>query len=212
MTKTALTLAAALIAGSALTTSAEAGGVRLGFGFPLGAFVAHSLMNQNAERHAGYERRAERPTYAKKQAAKPDKKKVTVAEAPAPRVRRAAKPVKTATYEPKTIATDTVPMIQVPDTPAAAPTVVKAEEFKTVEPAIVQTATVTLAPTVAPTVTPDVKVETPTVVTPTADAVTAPIITRAPVAEKTVNISAKVKRVCRKFSAAIAGLIDVPCE
>src|SRR3954453_7296059 len=58
MTKTTLALAAVLIAGSTMMTgAANAGGIRVGFGFPLGSFVAHP--NQNYSDGA-YERRCEK--------------------------------------------------------------------------------------------------------------------------------------------------------
>ena len=41
MTKIAFALAAAVLAGTTMTNAANAG-VRLGFGFPLGSFIAHS--------------------------------------------------------------------------------------------------------------------------------------------------------------------------
>ncbi|MET0432267.1 MAG: hypothetical protein ABWZ86_07290 [Hyphomicrobium sp.] len=61
MTKMTLALAAALIAGTTMTSAANAGGVRLGFGFPLGSFVAHS----NEAFDGGY-RRSERPRYVRR--------------------------------------------------------------------------------------------------------------------------------------------------
>ena len=50
MTKTTLALAAALLAGTTLTSAANAGGVRVGFGFPLGSFVAHSNQSYSERR------------------------------------------------------------------------------------------------------------------------------------------------------------------
>ncbi|MEQ1653470.1 MAG: hypothetical protein ABL897_13350, partial [Hyphomicrobium sp.] len=48
MTKTALTLAAALLTCTTLSSAAEAGGIRVGFGFPLGSFVARPHQSYSA--------------------------------------------------------------------------------------------------------------------------------------------------------------------
>ncbi len=62
MTKMTFALAAALIAGTTMTSAANADGVRLGFGFPLGSFVAHSNENYGGNDY----RRAERPRYVRR--------------------------------------------------------------------------------------------------------------------------------------------------
>ncbi|MBN9246353.1 MAG: hypothetical protein J0I81_02695, partial [Hyphomicrobium sp.] len=56
MTKIAFALAAAVLAGTTMTNAANAG-VRLGFGFPLGTFIAHSAENLSARDY----RRNDRP-------------------------------------------------------------------------------------------------------------------------------------------------------
>jgi hypothetical protein len=62
MNKSILTVLAAATAVVAAGTSfaptaAEAGGIRLGFGVPLGAFVAHSIAEDSYRRERAYERR-----------------------------------------------------------------------------------------------------------------------------------------------------------
>jgi hypothetical protein len=64
MTKITLSLAAALIAGTTMMTSAaNAGGLRLGFGFPLGSFVAHPNENYS---EVSYRRHQERERMARR--------------------------------------------------------------------------------------------------------------------------------------------------
>ena len=63
MTKTTLALAAALLAGTTLTSVANAGGVRVGFGFPLGSFIAHSNQSYSGESY-GSGRNCHKPRYA----------------------------------------------------------------------------------------------------------------------------------------------------
>ena len=62
MTKTTLALAAALLAGTTLTSAANAGGVRVGFGFPLGSFIAHSNQSYSGEGY-GSGRNCHKPRY-----------------------------------------------------------------------------------------------------------------------------------------------------
>ena len=62
MNRTAFAIAAALLAGTTLTSAANAGGLRVGFGFPLGSFIAHS--NQNYSDNDYGCRHCDRPHYA----------------------------------------------------------------------------------------------------------------------------------------------------
>ncbi|MFN0217962.1 MAG: hypothetical protein ACKVP4_03995 [Hyphomicrobium sp.] len=215
MNRPALTIAAALIAGATLTTTAEAGGLRLGFGMPLGSFVAHSLANgaQNqgySSGRSGYER-AQEQRAAKIRAAKAAAaKRQAVAEAEASTRARKAKlaaaqpstqdvEIKTAKIESTTTATDAAPTIYVPNTPAVVETpkadaeIAKVGEIddavKIEAPKVEQLQQVVTIEKPATVATPE-KVETKS-------------------AEKT---SAKAQRICRRFSAAIAGLVDIPCE
>ena len=218
MTKTTLAIAAALLAGTTLTSAANAGGVRLGFGFPLGSFVAHQ--NQSYTPSSGYEKHCAKPArvarhheeaapvrHVKRAAPKQEvaeapaprkikrAPKVEVAEAaPAPRIAK-VKPVEVqeARLEDKTVANDATPSIYVPETPVAD---VKGTQSTPVE---VTTASIEPAP-----VATEAKIETPAVEK------TVTIEKDEPKAK--IAVSGEVKRLCRRFSAAIAGLIDVPCE
>lgn len=234
MTKTALALATALIAATTLTNAAEAG-VKLGFGLPLGVFVASELMkgaqkSHNSSRRGGYEhaqaqqREAKAARAAKIAAAKREgarRQAVAKAEAAERAEARARKSkavanapeatrdveVKTAKIETKTVATDAAPAIYVPTTPdtaaAAAPSPITtssidAEVAKVGE---IDDAVKITAPKTTP-VQPIVKAETSAPVT----------IADSTEAKPAQTTSDKVQRICRRFSAAIAGLVDIPCE
>ena len=83
MTKTTLALAAALLAGTTLTSAANAGGVRVGFGFPLGSFVAQP--NQSySEPSYGRDRHCDKPRYAAR-------RRYLADAAPARKIKRAPK-------------------------------------------------------------------------------------------------------------------------
>ena len=209
MTKNSVALAAVLLASTTLTGAANAGGLRvgLGFGFPLGNFVAHQHQNDYS-----------RPSYSKPHCDKPRavarstrsydrhfEPKHEVAEAPAPRPRKIVKvekpdeektiEIKTAKLEDTATAND-APSIYVPDAPPSNITGTQST------PTAMQTAAVTT--------------DTATVTTPE------PVKVETPKVEKTAEVKAEdepkkksgldVKRLCRRFSAAVASLIDVPCE
>ena len=226
LTKSALTLAAALLAGSALSTAANAGGIRVGFGFPLGSFVAHS--NQSHSYSSG-------PSYGEKHCAKPAPRRqvaeeapvhhvkhtapkhveVAEEEAPAPRIKKiraiakapvedAQAEIKTAKLEDKSIMSDAAPAIVIPETP---PVVVNNLAGTQSTPSE-KTATVTVEPAATPVATTPVKDE-PKVETAKIEKI---VTIEKDEPKRKVNISSEAKRVCRRFSAAIAGLIDVPCE
>ncbi len=212
MTKTALTLAAALLAGTTLSNAANAGGIRLGFGMPLGSFVAHSNQSYNSKPSSGYgekkcaKKAAPARHYVKHEEPAPRKvvkhtapKKIEVAEeAPVRRIKKVVKApvaIQTATLEDKAIISDAAPSIVVPETPPAAD-VTGTQSTPAIETANVTTET-------APAVTEEVKTELATVET-------AKVETEE--SKRKINLTSEAKRVCRRFSAAIAGLIDVPCE
>ena len=219
MTKTALTLAAALLAGTTLSNAANAGGIRLGFGMPLGSFVAHSNQSYNSKPSSGYgekkcaKKAAPARHYVKHEEPAPRKvvkhtapKKIEVAEeAPVRHIKKAVKApvaVQTATLEDKSVISDAAPSIVVPETPPAA------DVTGTQSTPAIETAKVTTEPaaTTTETATPakeEVKTEP-------AKVETAKVETEEP--KRKFNLSSEAKRVCRRFSAAIAGLIDVPCE
>lgn len=193
MTKITLTLAAALLAGTTLTSAANAGGIRVGFGFPLGSFIAHSAQNSMDD---GYSRRYERRQRAYK------------AE-PAP-VRK-AKPV-SRIAKAKSVSTPTVKTAKLDDKLASDPEttteIAKTSEISTVSttPAAQPSVTATSETTAAATAkdTPKSDTAKPDKVA-TAD--------KAQTEEKSPTTkTAPEKQICRRYSAAIAGLVDVPCN
>lgn len=247
MTKISLALAAALLAGT--TLSAEAGGVRVGFGFPLGSFVAHSNQSQAAgpgnyaaRRHCAkteQARKVERyvAPARKIHVAKAEPKVVHVAkQEPAPRKIKHTPKIEVAEEAPAPRKIKRIPKVEIAEKVEAPVAKAPVQTAKLEDKAIISDA--------APTITiPEVKpVETTTSVATTTElpAVTAkdaaPAVTVAPqpakdepkvdvpkteTAEKTeksgkdkpkIKVTTELKKVCRRFSAAIAGLIDVPCE
>lgn len=242
MTKTTLAaLAAALLAGSTFSTAANAGGVRVGFGFPLGSFVAHSNQNYSQQPSYGYKKSCDKPVRAARHvereeapvrkahraapkievAEKPEPKKIKRApkvevaeEAPVRRVVKKVVQVQTAKLDEKPVVTEAAPTVFVPATPVAA-----AAPQTTAAP--VETAAVTPPATTATSTAATVTPAAATPVAATVPAVKDEAKVEAPKTEKIekaekdtpkVKISTDVKRLCRRFSAAIAGLIDVPCE
>lgn len=190
MTKITLTLAAALLAGTTLTSAANAGGIRVGFGFPLGSFIAHSAQNamEDSYNHRRYERRrrayrAEAPVVRK---AKPQRKVIAAKPITRPISRPA---VKTAKLEDK--------LASNPET--------------TTE--IAKTSDVTTASTTPAETTPATTVAD-TATTSTSDTRKVATETKATPADKSAvkKIAAEAKQICRRYSAAIAGLVDVPCN
>ncbi len=184
MTKITLTLAAALLAGTTLTSSANAGGLRVGFGFPLGSFIAHSAQNSMDD---GYSRRYER------------RRRVYEAErAPV----RKAKPVsKVATAKP--VAKQVI-------------TTAKLEDKLSSDPAttteIAKTSDVTTAST-TPASTPAPAATTNTTTAETAKVEKVATVDKTTTESKSnTSETAPAKQICRRYSAAIAGLVDVPCN
>ena len=213
MTKTALTLAAALLAGTTLSNAASAGGIRLGFGMPLGSFVAHSFQNQSSGSSYGQQHCAKpAPRHYVAEAA-PVRHVTHVAprhvevaeEAPVRHVRKIEKApveIKTAKLEDNTVSTDAAPSIVVPDSPPVAE-VTGTQSTPAITTAALSTDSTATTQTAA-LVKDEPKVETATVEKDDKVEKDEP--------KRKFNLTVDAKRICRRFSAAIAGLIDVPCE
>ncbi|MEQ1719366.1 MAG: hypothetical protein ABL907_25815 [Hyphomicrobium sp.] len=245
MTTKALTLAALMLATSTFSNAAEAGGVRLQFGGPLGSFVAHPTMssgpggtmkNQHCAKESRPSQSYSRPSYlgrrphddppARKVAVHHKAPKAEVAEAPAPRrikktprvelaeqapvVRKIHKPavIRTAKLTDNSIVSDAAPSIYVPESPAPV-----AEFSGTQSTPAVQRATADAgATTTVAGLEPEAKTEV--VVMPVVDETPAPVATvaKAEKSAKSEKSGAIAAKICRRFSAAIAGLITVPCD
>ncbi|WP_045835582.1 hypothetical protein [Hyphomicrobium sp. 99] len=185
MSKIAFALAAAVLAGTTMTNAANAG-VRLGFGFPLGTFIAHSNENYDASDY----RRSERPRTVRRdyQDDAPARKVAKIKRAPKTEVSEApAKPsatpvVQTAKLEDK-LSSDPATTTVIEKTPTAA------NETTTTPAKDVTTGSITQA-----SATMD-KTDTP------AKSIT-----------ETKTVTTETKHVCRRYSPAVAGLVDVPCE
>ena len=241
MTSKTFTLAAVLLATSTLTSVANAGGVRLSMAGPLGSFVAHphqssgpggTLRGYAAKPHCN------KPAYVKpsyvgrfkhdndEAPARKVKRvvpKVEVAEeAPAPRnIKKAQKievseeapvEVKTAKLEDKTTATDAAPAIFVPASPPVSDvTGTQSTPSPERSAALAPTAATTTVTATEPAVQ---KPETTAAVTPVeAKAVeTKPAETKTAKAEKASKDGSVASKLCRRFSAAVAGLVSVPCN
>jgi hypothetical protein len=204
MTKTTLALAAALLAGTTLTSAANAGGVRVGFGFPLGSFIAHSNQSYSGESYGGG-RNCHKPRYAAR-------RQYEAAAAPVRKIKRAPKAavaykvskpeVQTAKLEDKLITNDET-TTEIAKTPAS-------------DVSGTQSTTSTTTTAVL-----DKETDKAATTTPATAKVEAPKVEKVATVEKT-ETSGKAepkaisvptaKRVCRRFSAAIAGLVDVPCQ
>jgi len=188
MTKITFALAAAVLAGTTMTNAANAGGLRLGFGFPLGSFIAHSAENYDSGRDY---RRYEKPRYVRR-----DQDDDVQARRIA-KVRRA-------------------PKVDVADVPAKAPVApvvktAKLEDKLSSDPA---TTTVIEKTPGSANETPAAKDTTTGSVDKTSTTNTVATADKADAAVKSDSetSNADTKHVCRRYSAAIAGLVDVPCE
>lgn len=140
-------------------------------------------------------------------------------------------PVHTAKLEDKTVTSDAAPLINVPRTPEvpvvgtqSTPATVQAPAT-TVEPvktntAALQPEVVTPTVSVAPDAEPQKEAETAVVTPATAALVPVEAATEPVKAETTAETATVEKpksdsmasRICRRFSAVIAGLVEVPCE
>jgi hypothetical protein len=262
MTKTISTLAALFLATSALSSAAEAGGVRLSFGGPRGSFTAHERLSDGPAGTARYARpHCDKPSYASKpsysvsrhnsddDARRSVRKKVEVAEAPVHKTPRKPKvyiekedtkpEVKTAKLEDKSVISDAAPAITIPQSPTAQPQVngtqsspavtastpaqtaaQTATETATATPAPVsttQTAALETAPITGPVIAPDAEPKTTVSATEVASepAKAEPVKVEPEKPAKTAkgkSDSSMAARLCKRFSAAVAGVIDVPCE
>jgi hypothetical protein len=191
MTKTTLTLAAVLLAGTTLSNTAFAGGVRVGFGFPLGSFVAHSNQSYASDgygyqRHCDRERSARRMRHTKIAASRKLKRvrKVQIANVkPTP-----APTIKTAKLEGK-----------LESNPATTTEIAKTTTTPTTP---IATGSVTTS-----SVTPAKETKESAPVSTAAN-----VKSSEPVKSDLKTSITAAKKVCRRYSAAIAGLIDVPCN
>ncbi|HVZ04173.1 hypothetical protein [Hyphomicrobium sp.] len=187
MTKIAFALATALLAGSTLTSAANAGGIRLGFGFPLGSFVAHPTQSYAGDGY-GYRKHCARERAARR---------VYRAEA-APVRRHKRSHVNIAAKKPAT--PPVVQMAKLEDKLMSNP----ATTTEIAKTSNITTASTTPAATNSP---PAAKTEAPTT-----DKVATADKTSTDGKSATDKPATEAKQICRRYSAAIAGLIDVPCE
>lgn len=207
MTKTTLALAAALLAGTTLTSAANAGGVRVGFGFPLGSFVAHSNQSYSGEGY-GSGRDCHKLRYAAR-------RRYVAEAAPVRKIKRApraavaykvSKPaVQTAKLEDRLITNDET-TTEIAKTPATDVSGTQSTaSTSTTTPAVIDKESDKAATTTTPATA---KVEAPKI---EKVATVEKTETSGKAEQKTISVPA-AKRVCRRFSAAIAGLVDVPCQ
>jgi hypothetical protein len=280
MSAKALALAAALLATTAISTSANAGGVRLGFGFPLGNFTAHPNLSsgpagtargRNTAEHYEKPRVArghhndddDAPVRKAKRAPKVEvaddepapkkvhrKPKVEVAEdepapktvhrrpkvqvadeVPAPKKLKKQPKIEVAEEPPQVLKVKTAklettdaepapvshaaPVIFIPETAVAVPALtgtqstpapIKVASLGPVEikPPQVLAAAVPVAEPLKTAAKAEAKTEAKP--EPKSEAKTAPKSET-----KATSVALEAKKLCRRFSAAIAGLIDVPC-
>lgn len=234
MSKTINTLTALFVAAIAVPGAAEAGGVRLQFGGPLGTFVAHphlssgpggTMRNRSyAESRSSYSahckqrelaqaRKARqievaRQTAQARKIAEARRDKIEVAERSALK----AKAVQTAKLEDKSIASD-APAIFVPESPAPDAKFTGTQST----PAPARTAAVDTNEANTGTGV-EAEDKTEVVVLPVVEesdpkaAETAQITPVEAKPEKKETNTTVAEKICRRFSAAIAGLITVPCN
>lgn len=237
MSKTINTLAALFLAAIAVPSAAEAGGVRLQFGGPLGSFVAHphlssgpggTMRNRSYAESSSYgahckQRQLAQARKARQIAAAQARKareielaraaearrdKIEVAE----RSARKAKVVQTAKLEDKSVASD-APVIFVPESPAPEGKFTGTQS--TPAPARSAAVDTNEANTGAGVEAED---KTEVVVLPVveenetkaAETTEAKADEAKPEQKETETTVAE--KICRRFSAAIAGLITVPCN
>jgi hypothetical protein len=188
MTKMTLALAA-LLAGATLANAAHADGMRVGFGFPLGSFVAHSNESYSGRDFNRVERpRAARRDYQESAPVRQAKIKRPVQEeiAETPAKAAATPAVKTAKLEDKVVTSDSATTTVIEKTPVA-----KADAAP--------------AQTVATKASTETKSTVTTETTASNDVAPAHTVDPTPAATQTPHV-------CRRYSPAIAALVDVPCE
>ena len=237
MSKTINTLATLFVAAIAIPGAAEAGGIRLQFGGPLGTFVAHphlssgpggTMRNRSyAESRSSYSahckqrelaqaRKARQIEVARQTAqarkareiAEARRDKIEIAERAAVK----AKAVQTAKLEDKLVASD-APAIFVPESPAPDARFTGTQST----PAPARTAAVDTNEANTGTGV-EAEDKTEVVVLPVVeenDPKAAETTQATPVEakpEKKETNTTVAEKICRRFSAAIAGLITVPCN
>lgn len=237
MSKTINTLATLFVAAIAIPGAAEAGGIRLQFGGPLGTFVAHphlssgpggTMRNRSyAESRSSYSahckqrelaqaRKARQIEVARQTAqarkareiAEARRDKIEIAERAAVK----AKAVQTAKLEDKLVASD-APAIFVPESPAPDARFTGTQST----PAPARTAAVDTNEANTGTGV-EAEDKTEVVVLPVveenepkaAETTQATPVEAKP--EKKETNTTVAEKICRRFSAAIAGLITVPCN
>jgi len=237
MSKTINTLATLFVAAIAIPGATEAGGIRLQFGGPLGTFVAHphlssgpggTMRNRSyAESRSSYSahckqrelaqaRKARQIEVARQTAqarkareiAEARRDKIEIAERAAVK----AKAVQTAKLEDKLVASD-APAIFVPESPAPDARFTGTQST----PAPARTAAVDTNEANTGTGV-EAEDKTEVVVLPVveenepkaAETTQATPVEAKP--EKKETNTTVAEKICRRFSAAIAGLITVPCN
>jgi hypothetical protein len=195
MTKITLTIATALLAGTTLTSAANAGGIRVGFGFPLGSFIAHpnqSYSGGGYDRNCAKERRVRRTYQAE--------------AAPVHKIKRPRK-IDVASAKPESA--PVVKTAKLEDALNSDPTtttdIAKTNPGSTTPASPAPTAAATTTP--ATTTTDTAKTDT-TKTDKVATADKTPTDGKADITKAT----SEAKQICRRYSAAIAGLVDVPCN
>ncbi|HML30389.1 MAG TPA: hypothetical protein PKE16_16455 [Hyphomicrobium sp.] len=184
MSKITFALAAALLAGTPMSSVANADAVRLGFGFPLGSFVAHSNENYSG---SGY-RRMTRPRNVQDNAAS---RKIAKVKRPRAEV------VETNVKSHETPAVQTTKLEgSLPPHPVT--TAIEKTPVAKSDATSANTATSSITAT-EPNGTASAKktASTDKPIAAKADMEPAPTATQ---------------HICRRYSPAIAALIDVPCE
>lgn len=189
MTKMTFALAAALLAGTTMTSVANAGAIRVGFGFPLGSFVAHSNESYGARDYD----RAQRPRTIR--SAYRD-------DAPVRKIVKVKRPVRTDVAD----AAVKAPVVRtaklegkLASDPATTTVIAKTPVSKSdATPANVTTGSITPASTNS-SVSGKKIADADKPSTEKADAAT-------------TTAATETKHVCRRYVPAIAALVDVPCE
>lgn len=227
MSKTINTLAALFVAAIAFPSAADAGGIRLHFGGPLGWFVAHPHLSsgpggsmrsryydddsRTSERADCKRRSLAQARRARAIAQAREARKEELARAAAAETHRhKAQSVQTAKLEDKTVATD-APVIYVPEAPAPQAQFTGTQST----PAPDRTASVENNPTNTGAGL-EAENKTEVVVLPVVeDKDTKPSETaQAKPAETQTKptVSQVAEKICRRFSAAIASMVTVPCN
>jgi hypothetical protein len=218
MTRPALAIATALIAATSPTNGAEAGGLRLGFGMPLGTFVASPFApgSVHQPRHSsGYNKLQQqreanvraakianaKREYAAKQEAEARRQAVARAEtADKAQVKNAE--ITTAKVETSTATTEAAPMIKIPDAPVNVAAPAAASYAEVAKVGVIDDAVRIAAPKTAALQQVVTIEKEPASTTTVADKVDA----------EPTKVADTAQRICRRFSAVIGGLVDIPCE